>query len=115
MVKGISDFLLMPMLCLFFGMLVFFLGVRKELDGGKAPWKWVGVLILGIGSYSVWDSFSLFIGIGDPVDVTGFRDLSGGKKNSLAVSVGFLFPVLGIIGCIIANSVIGKRKNAEQV
>jgi|CXWL01.1.fsa_nt_gi hypothetical protein len=114
MVKGLSDFLLMPMLCLFFGLLVFFLGIRKEMDGGKAPWKWAGVLILGIGSYSVWESFALFVGIGDPSDVTGFRDLNGGKKNTLAVITGFVLPVLGIVGCVIANCVFGKRKTAQN-
>lgn len=102
------------MLCLFFGMLVFFLGVRKEVDGGKAPWKWAGLIVLGIGSYSVYQDFFAFIGIGEPSYVTYFRDLYAGKKNSLAIIVGFTFPILAMLGCVIANSVIAKRKRANN-
>ena len=51
-VTDIADILLMPGLAIFFGLLVFLLGEFNESLKGGAVWKWVGAVILFLGSLS---------------------------------------------------------------
>src|SRR5262245_62153517 len=60
-VTDIAEILLMPCLAIFFGMLAYLLGEFNEALRGGTVWKWVGGIILGLGSLSGFRYFLAMI------------------------------------------------------
>lgn len=112
--KGVSDFLLLPLLATFFGLLIYFLGVKKEVDGGKAVWKWIGLLVVGVGAFSAWSDFALMVGIGDPAYVSMQKAQYDGKRFLVAIYGGFLIPVVSIVSSIFIGKIVVSRAKANS-
>lgn len=107
----IADLLLLPMLSVFFGLLIFLLGTKKERDGGVAHWKWAGLVVVLIGAFYSWKYFSLMAGIGDPVNVAMYRANYEGKRYAIANYASFLLPMIAALACVAVHFLFRKRAN----
>lgn len=107
---SVTDILVMPLICTFFGMLIYFLGQKKENSGAKAPWKWVGVLILGLGAGLGWQYFAPMAGLGNEVDATFVQSQYDAKRFKISMYGAFLLPLLALIACIIVHFIRSKSQ-----
>ena len=94
------DIALLPGLAIFFGGLIYGLGIRTELLGGSAPWKWAALLVLAFGAWVGLGPFLLFVGGGFESEAyRGMMEIRG-RKMLVAHWAGFLGPVVCILGMI---------------
>lgn len=100
----------MPLILTFFGALVFGLGLKKEFEGGNAPWKWVGLAIVGFAGMLGYTSFNAYFGSGAESQL--YKSALIGNRMKVAHAMALILPVMGIIGCVIANFVVSARKSA---
>lgn len=109
---SVTDILVMPLICTFFGMLIYFLGQKKENQGGKAYWKWVGVLVLGLGAGLGWQYFAPMVGIGNEVDSAFVQSQYDARRFKLSMYTSFLLPTLALISCVIVHFVKSRSQGA---
>lgn len=110
---SVTDIVVMPVICTFFGMLIYFLGQKKENQGGKAPWKWVGVLVLGLGAGLGWQYFAPMVGFGNEVDSAFVQSQYDAKRFKLSMYSAFLLPLLALISCVIVHFVKSRSQNSH--
>lgn len=110
---SVTDIIVMPLICTFFGMLIYFLGQKKENQGGKAYWKWLGVLVLGLGAGLGWQYFAPMVGIGNEVDSAFVQSQYDARRFKLSMYASFLIPLFALVACVIVHLVKSRSQGVE--
>ena len=107
-----TDPMLMPVMCAFFGLLIYFLGIKKERDGGKAVWKWAGVVLAVLGGMIGWPWFAIYTGKG--ADGELYRSSLMGNKMLVGHYAALVVPLLAVIVCVGFHFIHVKQLNDMQ-
>jgi hypothetical protein len=90
------EVIILPALAVFFGWLVYLLGVRMErVTHEPARWKWVGVVILILGAYAGFGPFLSYVSPG--LDAQLYRDSIPGRRMLISHLSGFLVPLVSVV------------------
>lgn len=90
--------MLLPLIATFFGGLMYFLGALKERDGGKAPMKWGGIVVCGIGALIGFSPFWVWVSSSSDSEI--YRSMYHGRKMMIGHLGSFLVPLLTILICL---------------
>jgi hypothetical protein len=99
--ENFYDLLIVPMLAVFFGLLVRFLGWNKHRMGQKsATWNIIAVIVLSIGVYAgartVWNLY-------DPELGSFYRETIWQRRMLYSHYAALLLPLLALVGVLVWN------------
>lgn len=109
--------MMMPLILTFFGVLVFGLGLRQELAGSKAPWKWLGIFLCA-AAFLVGSRYTYWYFGPDKAFYAEGNYIMQGRGMRLSHIFASALPMLSILGGLILMPItkgIAARRNEEYL